>query len=538
LKKFEVRILSKKVSLKKLSRPLRDINLVKKIPKDDFIKGLKMPLDRKQEEYLLKAVFAFRHRFIVVSPQMTILAINRTLKEKESDQFIGQPCFSALYKRTSPCERCVVKEAFEKGRAVLHLKNSHHPTLNRLLCQYAYPIYEKNRIEAIVNMDFDWPTQGDNIEDVFQRSSALLRNLIRSSIDGVIAADLKGKLIIFNNVASQITGYDEEEALHTLNIRDIYHKEDIAYEVMAKLRGDLHGGTGKLKSYQVALKSKKGDIIPISLNAAIVYEDKQEVATIGFFHDLRETIEMREKIDNIQLQLLQSEKMASLGKLAAGVAHQLNNPLGGITLFTRLVMEEYDLPENAMTDLERILKDAERCRDTVKELLEFTRQTRHLMRPHDINKALTRTIFLLERQSLFQNVAITTELSPKLPLIICDIQQINHIFMNIILNAGQAMEGKGKLNLRTYLMSEGNRVAVEISDTGPGIPSDILPNIFDPFFTTKEEGEGTGLGLSLVYSILENHSGSIKAHSTLGEGTTFHMELPISTLQDKGTVYG
>lgn len=496
-----------------------------------------MSLNRNQEKYLLKAVFAFRNRLIVVSPQMTILASNYIPQGKKTDEFIGQPCFSALYKRKSPCKMCVVKEAYKKGRPILHLKKDGQPDPSRLLCLYAYPIYEKNQIEAIASMDFDLPTQGDGIEDVFQRSSALLRNLIRSSIDGVIAADLKGKLIIFNNVASQIIGYDEEEALQTLNIRDIYRKKDIAYEVMAKLRSDLHGGSGKLKSYQVELKSKKGDIIPISLNAAIVYEEKQEVATIGFFHDLRETIKMREKIDKIQLQLLQSEKMASLGKLAAGVAHQLNNPLGGITLFTRLVMEEYDLPENAMTDLERILKDAERCRDTVKELLEFTRQTRHLMRPHDINKALTRTIFLLERQSLFQNVAITTELSPELPLVICDIQQINHIFMNIILNAGQAMEGKGKLNLRTYLISGRNRITVDISDTGPGIPPDILPNIFDPFFTTKEEGEGTGLGLSLVYSILENHNGSIKAHSTPGEGTTFHIELPISTLKNKGTAY-
>ena len=496
-----------------------------------------MPTDHNQEYYLLKAALAFRRRIIVVSPQLKILAINYSPKGKDSDQLIGQYCYSVFHQKKCACEQCVVKEVYQKRQPILYLQKDGKPDLSRLPCLYAYPIFENDRIEAVVSMDFDLPTQG-GIEEVLQRSNALLRNLIRSSVDGIIAADLDGKLIIFNKAASQISGYSEAEALQELNIRDVYLEENIAYEVMAKLRSDLHGGAGKLKSYLVEIKTKDGDIIPISLNAAIVYEDEQEVASVGFFHDLRETLEMKEKMDKIQLQLLQSEKMASLGKLAAGVAHQLNNPLGGITLFTRLVMEEYDLPENAMTDLERILKDAERCRDTVKELLEFTRQTRHLMRPQDINKALNRTIFLLERQSLYQNVAITMELSSELPLVVCDIQQINHTFMNIVLNAGQAMDGKGKLNLKTYLLPEQNRIAIDISDTGPGIPPDILPNIFDPFFTTKDEGKGTGLGLSLVYSILENHNGSIKADSTLGKGTTFHMELPVSSPHNKGTEDG
>lgn len=486
-----------------------------------------MPKDRNQDYFLLKAAQSFRRRLIVVSPDFIILAANYTPQEIEPGQLVGQPCYWVLHQKESPCDMCAVKEAYDKKRPVLHLRNDRRPDLSRVPCLYAYPIYENGEIEAVASMDFDLPTQG-GIEDVLQRSNALLRNLIRSSIDGVIAADLDGKLIIFNDAASKITGYSEEDALQSMDIRDLYHKREIAYDVITKLRGDMHGGPGKLRSYQVEVRNKNGETIPISLNAAIVYEDGQEVATIGFFHDLREAIKMMEKMDKIQLQLLQSEKMASLGKLAAGVAHQLNNPLGGITLFTRLLMEEYDLPDNARADLERILKDAERCRDTVKELLEFTRQTRHFVRPHDINRALLRTLFLLERQSLFQNVAITTDLSSEIPPVMCDIQQINHIFMNIILNAGQAMEGNGKLGLRTYLLAEQECVAIDISDTGPGIPPDVLPNIFDPFFTTKEEGQGTGLGLSLVYSILENHKGSIKAFSTPGEGTTFHIELPVS----------
>jgi signal transduction histidine kinase len=226
--------------------------------------------------------------------------------------------------------------------------------------------------------------------------------------------------------------------------------------------------------------------------------------------------------------------MASLGKLAAGVAHQINNPLGGITLFAKLALEEYDLEENVRQDLGRILKDAERCRDTVKELLEFTRQTRHLMRPHDINEAISRTLFLLENQSLFQNIEIEKAFGESLPPVLADIQQLNHLLMNIILNAAQAMEGRGKLTLKTSLTPNKRRISVEISDTGPGIPEDALPQIFDPFFTTKDEGKGTGLGLSLAYGIVENHGGHIAARNAPEGGAMFIIELPITAWNTEG----
>ncbi|HSM75618.1 MAG TPA: ATP-binding protein, partial [Desulfobacterales bacterium] len=234
---------------------------------------------------------------------------------------------------------------------------------------------------------------------------------------------------------------------------------------------------------------------------------------------------IKRELEKTQVQLLQAEKMASLGKLAAGVAHQLNNPLSGITLFSKIVLEDYELPAEAREDLQRILRDAQRCRDTVKELLEFARQTRQLMKPNDINRAISRTLFLLQNQTLFQNIEIRTDLAPDLPPVQSDIQQINHLFMNIILNAAEAMEGKGRLSIKTAAAPAGDRAMIEIHDSGPGIPENVLPHIFEPFFTTKEEGKGTGLGLSLVYGIVENHGGTIRATSRVGEGTTFFIEL-------------
>ncbi len=487
-------------------------------------------LTTKQQNYFVKAVESFRRRLIVISPDFKILASNSSPEGCRISDIIGRHCYTVFYERSSPCENCAVEEVSSTRRPSLRAKEDASENLGKMACLYAYPIYSEGKIEAFVSMDFDLPLQG-GIEEKLQHSNIMLRNLISSSVDGVIAADKQGNILVFNAAATQIAGYNKTEALEQMNIRDIY-RDDLAYKIMDALRGEGHGGPGKLKSYRVEITNKDGTAIPISLDASIVYEKGLEVATIGYFHDMRETLSIEKKLKNTQLQLLQSEKMASLGKLAAGVAHQLNNPLGGITLYTKLILEDYQLEEGAIEDLNRILNDAERCRDTVKELLEFTRQSRNFMKPNDINQGLVRTLFLLERQTLFQNITIKKNFCDSLPPTTCDLQQMNHVFMNLVLNAAQAMEGRGTLTLTTTAIEDGRRIRLEIADTGPGIPEKTLPRIFEPFFTTKEEGQGTGLGLSLVYRIIENHNGRIEALSTPGEGSTFIIELP-ATLPPK-----
>jgi signal transduction histidine kinase len=143
-------------------------------------------------------------------------------------------------------------------------------------------------------------------------------------------------------------------------------------------------------------------------------------------------------------------------------------------------------------------------------------------------------MFLLENQTLFQNIEIEKNLADGLPFVPADIQKLNHLFMNIILNAAQAMKGNGKLIFKTDLCPKKDGILIKISDTGPGIPKNILPQIFDPFFTTKEEGMGTGLGLSIVYGIVEDHGGEITAESKPGEGTTFMIKLPLANKDHQG----
>ncbi|MFO7666920.1 MAG: ATP-binding protein [Desulfobacterales bacterium] len=487
---------------------------------------------KKANEYLIKAVEAFKTKIVIISPDFKIISIKTDQTLIVERDVINKLCYQALYDRTTHCDNCPALKVIETKKPAIDDRMS-KPSDGKILCLYSYPILSGDKIDAIVIFDFDFSSI-EGLEERLKRSNAFLRNLILSSVDGVIAADMEGKILIFNDAAAEISGYTIEEAMDNITIRDVY-PGDGAREIMKKLRSDEYGGKGKLKSYVVDVKGKNGNIIPISLNASIVYEGEHEVATIGFFHDMRETIRMKKELENAQIQILQSEKMASLGKLAAGVAHQLNNPLSSITLFTQLMLEEYTLQEAARNDLTRIYKESQRCRDTVKELLEFARQTRQEMRPHNINNAILRTMFLLENQTLFHNIEIEKELSASLPEVYGDIQQLNHIFMNVILNAADAMEGKGKLTIKSYKSTHDDNIIIEISDTGPGIPENILPHIFEPFFTTKEEGKGTGLGLSLVYSMIDNHKGRIYAKSRMGKGTTFIIELPAAKPDMEGT---
>lgn len=477
-----------------------------------------------EKDYLIRAIDALDREMIVVSPDHRILATNRFTAEKRGKGIVGSTCYDIYFEFSTPCDDCPACRVISKGKPILRHSPKSLQESERVSC---YPIYSEGIIDALLMVDFDLPRLG-KLEEELRRSSSFLKNMLKSAVDGVIAADRKGKIFIFNQSAAEVSGYSVEEALESLYIQDVY-PDNGAWDIMKKLRSEEYGGKGKLKECHVDVLGKQGERIPISLYASIIYEGGQEVGSFGFFHDLRTRIRLKKELENAQIQLLQNEKMASLGKLAAGVAHQLNNPLGGIMLYSRLIQEDYELSDPALADLSRILRDAERCRDTVKELLVFARQTRQEKQLHDINKALTRTLFLLEKQVLFQNIHIETHLSTDIPLVLGDIQQLNHVFMNIILNAAQAMDGRGKLTISTNLSPDNQKVVVEISDTGPGIPEDVLPHVFEPFYTTKEEGKGTGLGLSMAYGIVESHEGAIMVRNKPDQqGTVFVIELPIN----------
>jgi len=243
--------------------------------------------------------------------------------------------------------------------------------------------------------------------------------------------------------------------------------------------------------------------------------------------------ERTEQIKEMQANLARSEKLASLGKLVAGIAHEINNPLTGILMYASMARENPDLDEETQKDLDTITNETQRCATIVKGLLDFGRESIPKKQQDSINRILDVTLALVEHQATFHDILVNREYEDGLPDIEVDPNQLEQVFMNIILNAAQAMEGSGVLTLRTLLDEHMNAEIVEICDTGGGIPQEMQERIFDPFFSTKEE-HGTGLGLSVSYGLVQNHGGYIRFKSTEG-GTCFYIYLPVEgALQDSG----
>lgn len=469
---------------------------------------------------------------IYIINQDFIVEFMNTSMEKLFGDGIGKKCHQVTNNSDKICPWCRASEVFEKGKTLHH--EVHLSAVDKICDIIELPIKNKDGTLSKLTIYRDI-TEKKEREEKLKASEENYRRLFDNVGCGVFVSSKKGKFLNANKTLLDMLGYESKEEFLKIDItRALYLRP----QDRKKFR-EMIGQDGRVIDYEVDFKRKDGSVIPILLTGHARYDHKGEIIGYeGINVDQSQRREMEKELEKTRLQLLQAEKMASLGKLAAGVAHQLNNPLGGITLYTKLIIEEYELEEKAREDLHRILKDAKRCRDIVKELLEFSRQTQNLKQPHDINHAISRTLFLLQNQTLFQNIEIDKNLDSSLPPISVDIQQFYHLLMNIITNAADAMEGNGTLTIKTYPSLKNDKICIEISDNGPGIPENILPHIFEPFFTTKEEGKGTGLGLSLVHGIVENHNATITAKNKHDTGAAFIIEFPITVQTNQGDKSG
>lgn len=243
---------------------------------------------------------------------------------------------------------------------------------------------------------------------------------------------------------------------------------------------------------------------------------------------LEEKVKQRtEELGAMQVRVAQSERLASLGMLAAGVAHEVNNPLGAILTLTALTLEDMQKDDPNRGNLEEVVRQSARCRDIVRGLLDFSRQSKAEKELVDVNKIIEETLSLIAKQAQFFNVNIIRNCDPDLPWVMADQSQLQQVFMNILMNAVQAMDERGTITVVTRYVASASCIELAISDTGRGIPPDKIDRIFDPFFTSKTSGEGTGLGLSIAYGIVTTHGGTISVRSEIGKGSTFTIRLPL-----------
>jgi len=242
-----------------------------------------------------------------------------------------------------------------------------------------------------------------------------------------------------------------------------------------------------------------------------------------------------QELKEAQEQVIRTEKLASLGKLSATFAHEINNPIASVLTYAKLMMKlvsRGQFSQDRIDDISRYLgtmiSEMTRCGEIVNDLLAFSRRSKTDFKPHKIDQIIIKTLVLISHDLELKEIELKGKVEPRLPMVICDFRQIQQVLLNLITNAAEAMEGGGTLSISARLAERNGFAEITISDTGCGISEQDLKNIFEPFFTTKEEKKGVGLGLSVVYGIITNHKGSIEVESEIGKGTTFRVLLPIS----------
>jgi two-component system NtrC family sensor kinase len=241
--------------------------------------------------------------------------------------------------------------------------------------------------------------------------------------------------------------------------------------------------------------------------------------------------EKTEAIRMAQAQLIHSEKLASLGRMAAGVAHEINSPLTGIVTFGHLLLKRFPADTEEREDVEVIIEQANRCSNIIKGLLGFARASAAEKASTNINDVLAHSLNIVRNKADFFNIKLITNLDPGLSRVKADSSQLQQVFLNMVMNAADAIEGKGTITVTTRNIREedGDYIEIEFHDTGPGISDENLAKIFEPFFTTKPVGKGTGLGLAVSHGIIKEHGGKIDVKTGPGEGTSFLVRLPAST---------
>ncbi len=228
-------------------------------------------------------------------------------------------------------------------------------------------------------------------------------------------------------------------------------------------------------------------------------------------------------------KIMESERLALIGQLSANVAHELNNPLQGIVTYSHLLLEEETCSEDAKPNLQKIVVQANRCRDIIRGLLDFSRQKKPDKTLCNVNTLLKGCISLIEKQALFHNIKVLMNFEENLPMVILDPSQVERVFLNLVINAAEAMDGNGTLTLTTNHNQEERILEIKVQDTGHGISKENISKVFDPFFTTKETGHGVGLGLAISYGIVKEHDGDLSVESELEKGTTFTIIFPLKS---------
>jgi two-component system NtrC family sensor kinase len=387
----------------------------------------------------------------------------------------------------------------------------------RLLSVTNTPIFQGTTVVGVLGIARDITADRER-EEALQRSEARYEHLVETAPDAIFTLDGDGRFTSVNRSFERTIGRLRLELLGVrfstiLEGRQIEWAEALFVATLA----------GRRQRSELRYRDVDGTVRTGSIITAPVLEDGHIAGVLGLVRDVTEERQL-------SAQLLQREKLAAVGQLVSGVAHELNNPLAGIMAFAQLLENSPDVTPDQFDAVETIHKEAKRAAKIVSNLLLFARQRDAERTSTDLNRVMLDTLELRRYVLRTQQVEVVTDLDPELPLVWADSFQLQQVILNFLTNAEHALravEGERRITLATRRADD--RVIASVADTGPGIAADALDHIFNPFFTTKPVGEGTGLGLSISDGIVRQHGGQITVHSTPGHGATFSIELPTTT---------
>ncbi len=506
---------------------------------------------------------------IIIDRDYNIEMINDSglaLIGKSKEEVVGEKCYQIIHGKNSPRERCPFRESLKTKKP--SSAETYEDLFGKHFSIKSSPIFDENgEIIKFADLIRDI-TENKRAEEMLRGSEEKYRLLV-NNIPGIVYKGYKDWSIeIFDDKIEGVTGYSMNQ-FNSKEIKwsDIIVEEDIGHAKRTFINA-LKTDKTYIRNYRI--KTKDGNIVWIQERGQIIVKQDSDIDYIsGVFNDITSQKQTEEKLRQHERQLLQSERMASIGQLAAGVAHEINNPTGFVSSNLKTLMDYHNdlnqlikeyrklvtdsketITDNNLSpalseqiekvatletevdieflqeDIQDLIKDCregtERIKKIVIDLKDFAHPGEDKLQVADINNGMESILNVVSNELKYK--ATVTKDFGVLPDVKCYPQKLNQVFMNILVNAAQAIEKQGEINIKTRHVN--GHVEIAISDTGSGIEEENLNKIFDPFFTTKDVGKGTGLGMNIAYNIIKKHNGTIDVESKVGEGTTFIIRIP------------
>ncbi len=492
----------------------------------------------RQEEKLKSSKESYQRLFthvgcgvFVSSKEGRFLDVNPTLLKmlgyQDKDEFLSLDLARDVY--LSPADRQRYTEIIEKkGKVVdyeLKWRRRDGHILHILLTSHVR-YGSRGEVLGYEGIVVD-QTRRKKQETELKEAHDFLDRIISCSPNAIMAMDEKGVIQLWNPGAETIFGLKSQEVVGKMTIPQIFSRK-VAKKVMDMIRDERFGGKGKLNSYPLNFTKDSGEVVEGNLSASLIFDERgNEVASVALFVDLKERLQTERELSAARQHLLQSEKLAAMGRLTSQIAHEINNPLFGIMNTLELMKTEIPPDNKRRKLLDMSLSEIERLADMLKKMLSFSRPDQDRRVEIDINTVIDELLLLYEKRFRENSIKIHLDLARDPGILLASRDQLRQVFINMFSNAMYAMPDGGNLSISTRV--DGERLYIVIEDTGSGIKPEHLEKIFDSFFTTKKESvQGVGLGLSVCYGFIKDHDGDIKVESREGEWTRFTIMLPLS----------